>query len=235
MEDRDDEKITLKTINLERARYALDDFGPRAACYDYYIQSVPAAKMAEAVAYAAGFQETDKVLDLACGTGFLLKHLPGDGLRCGLDLCKAMLLKAGGNHFHRVQAHACALPFRDETFDVVVCLGAINIFDDNELGLLLREIIRTLNKRGCFVADASILPHPSTLDRLLHPLLRTYNHLISTAWRCPVTIQYHKRDIDQLGTIFENHFEEVETFMRNDLIRIGMGVKYGIGIVVGRK
>jgi SAM-dependent methyltransferase len=228
-------KLTAENINFERAKSALEDFAPRAGCYDYYIRSVPAAKMAEAVVYATGFVETDRMLDLACGTGFLLKHLPGNGLRCGLDLCKAMLLRADGNHFHRVQAHACAIPFRDETFDVVVCLGAINIFDDGELELLLREVIRTLNKRGRFVIDAPASPHPSMSDRLLYPLLKIYNHLISAAWRCPVTIQYHERNLDQLATIFGDHFVEVEAFMRNDLIRTGMGIKSGIGIVVGRK
>lgn len=226
---------TLEAINLMRAKSAQEDFTPRARCFDYYIQSVPSAKIAKAVVYAAGIHETDRVLDLACGTGGLMKHLSGNGLRCELDLCKAMLLKADGNLSHRVQAHACALPFREGAFDVEVCLGAINIFDDGELELLLREVVRTLDKRGCFVADAPVLPHPSKLDCLLHPLLKTYNRLISTAWQCHVTIQYHKRDLDQIAAIFENHFGAVEAFMRNDLTRRGMGVKSGIGIVVGRK
>jgi SAM-dependent methyltransferase len=226
---------TLEAINLKRAKSAQEDFTPRARCFDYYIRSVPSAKIAKAVIYAAGILETDRVLDLACGTGALMKHLSGNGLRCELDLCKAMLLKADGKLSHRVQAHACALPFRKEVFDVVVCLGAINIFDDGELELLLRDIVRTLDGKGCFVADAPVLPYPSKLDCLLHPLLKTYNHLITTAWQCPVTIQYHKRDLDQIAAIFENHFGAVEAFSRNDLTRRGTGVKSGIGIVVGRK
>jgi hypothetical protein len=118
---------------------------------------------------------------------------------------------------------------------VEVCLGAINIFDDGELELLLSEVVRTLDKRGCFVADAPVLPYPSKLDCLLHPLFKTYNRLISTAWQCHVAIQYHKRDLDQIAAIFENHFGAVEAFTRKDLMRRGMGVKSGIGIVAGRK
>jgi SAM-dependent methyltransferase len=228
-------RLVTESIDLARAKSALEDFSPRAGCYDYYIRSVPPAKIAEAVVCAAGFVGTEGVLDLACGTGFLLKHLPGGGLRCGLDLCEAMLLRADGDRFHRVQAHACALPFRDETFDLVVCLGAINIFDDSELELLLREVIRTMKSRGRFVVDAPAPPHSSILDLLLYPLLKTYNHLISAVWRCPVTIQYHRRDLDQLAAIFKGHFAQVEEFARNDLVRKGMGAKSGIGILVGRK
>ncbi len=222
-------------ININRAKLAMEDFKRRASCYNYYIQSVPADKMADVVIDIAGVHETGSVLDLACGTGSHLKHYPKNISRCGLDLCKQMLLKADGNISHRVQAHACALPFQDMAFDAVVCFGAINTFDNCEIELLLKEVARVLDDSGCFIADAPVSPHPSTPDRLLYPLLRSYNLLISSVWRCHVTIPYHNRDLESLKAIFKNHFDKVETSMRYDLIRMGMGSKSGVGFLVGRR
>ncbi len=222
-------------INIKRAKLATEDFKRRASCYNYYIQSVPTDKMAETVIDIAGIHEKRSVLDLACGTGSHLKHYPKNVSRCDLDLCKQMLLKADGDISHRVQAHACALLFRDMAFDAVVCFGAINIFDDCEIELLLKEVVRVLDDGGCFIVDAPVSPRPTKLDRLLYPLLRSYNHIISSVWRCRVTIPYHNRDLENLNAIFKNHFNKVETSMRYDLIRMNMGSKSGVGFLVGRK
>jgi len=235
IEDEVEMQRTLEGINTKRAKLAMEDFTRRASCYNYYIQSVPADKMAEAVIEIAGIPETGCVLDLACGTGSLLKHYPKSVSRCGLDLCKQMLLRADGDISHLVQAHACALPFRDMAFNVVVCFGAVNIFDDCEIELLLKEVVRVLDDRGCFIVNAPVSPHPSKPDRLLYPLLRSYNRLISSVWRCRVAIPYHNRDLESLTAIFKKHFNKVETSMRYDLIRMGMGAKFGVGFLVGRK
>jgi SAM-dependent methyltransferase len=61
-----------------------------------------------------------RTLDVACGTGFLTQHLPGDVT--GLDASAAMLAIAAeripGAAF--VQGDALALPFADDSFDRVV-------------------------------------------------------------------------------------------------------------------
>ena len=59
-------------------------------------------------------------LDVACGTGFLTRHLPGDVV--GLDQSPAMLEvareQAPGARF--VQGEALALPFADDSFERVL-------------------------------------------------------------------------------------------------------------------
>ncbi len=66
-----------------------------------------------------------RVLDLGCGTGFLLRELNA----VGLDLSKAMLLRASGKRFC---GDAHSLPFRDNVFDWVVSLSLLQDVPDPE-------------------------------------------------------------------------------------------------------
>ncbi|MBA2536894.1 MAG: methyltransferase domain-containing protein [Actinobacteria bacterium] len=60
-----------------------------------------------------------RILDVACGTGFLTQHLPGDVT--GLDQSAAMLGVARSRcpEVRFVQGDALALPFDDRSFDLV--------------------------------------------------------------------------------------------------------------------
>src|SRR5687767_9316520 len=70
-----------------------------------------------------------RVLDVACGTGFLTRHLRGEVV--GLDQSEAMLeitrQRVPGATF--VQGDAFSLPFPDDSFD--------RVFTSNFYGLLL--------------------------------------------------------------------------------------------------
>jgi ubiquinone/menaquinone biosynthesis C-methylase UbiE len=57
-------------------------------------------------------------LDVACGTGFITRHLRG--MVVGTDASRGMLAESRSRHDHRlVRADAFALPFRDDSFDRV--------------------------------------------------------------------------------------------------------------------
>jgi ubiquinone/menaquinone biosynthesis C-methylase UbiE len=57
-------------------------------------------------------------LDVACGTGFITKHLPGRVI--ATDASPGMLAESRARHDHPlVRADAFALPFRDDSFDRV--------------------------------------------------------------------------------------------------------------------
>lgn len=59
-----------------------------------------------------------RTLDVACGTGFITRHVPGRVI--ATDASAAMLAESRARHDHPlVRADAFALPFRDDSFDRV--------------------------------------------------------------------------------------------------------------------
>ena len=83
-----------------------------------------------------------RTLDVACGTGFLTRHLRGDVT--GLDASARMLAIASsriaGATF--VQGDALALPFPDDSFDRVVSGHFYGHLDDEQRIAFLREARR---------------------------------------------------------------------------------------------
>jgi ubiquinone/menaquinone biosynthesis C-methylase UbiE len=59
-----------------------------------------------------------RTIDVACGTGFITRHLPGRVI--ATDASPGMLAESRARHGHTlVRADAFALPFRDDSFDRV--------------------------------------------------------------------------------------------------------------------
>jgi ubiquinone/menaquinone biosynthesis C-methylase UbiE len=125
------------------------------------------------------------VLDVATGTGrlplALSQHARFDGYVIGLDASRKMLdvaaHKIATEHFDDYVAFiwgdAPALPFEDNTFDVVTCLEALEFMPDP--AAVLREICRVLRPGGLLLTTQRInarwfvsrLWDETTLRRLL--------------------------------------------------------------------
>jgi len=95
----------------------------------------------------------DRVLDVGCGTGNYSRHLAeaaGDGLVVGLDASAAMLAAAakrgGGSNLAYLRGDAGALPFGDDQFDAVCCVGVIHSLEDPVKSL--DEMVRVLAPGG---------------------------------------------------------------------------------------
>jgi len=91
----------------------------------------------------------DKLLDVACGAGFLLEMAENKGLfTYGLDFSSSALKIAAKNATSAslILSSGEKIPFRDETFDCVTCLGALEHFSSCEQGI--REIRRVLKTDG---------------------------------------------------------------------------------------
>src|SRR5512146_313189 len=91
----------------------------------------------ETIIAAATAGPGQRVLDLACGAGFLLQAYRDAGADVfGVDLTEAMLREAGKTlgpsvpADHLIPADAARLPFADESFDVVTCKLAMHYFPD---------------------------------------------------------------------------------------------------------
>src|SRR5262245_37010027 len=75
----------------------------------------------------------ERALDVACGPGIVTAALEQEGLlACGVDLTREMLREAAGRGGRFVQGDSGRLPFRDGTFDVVVCRNALHHLADPE-------------------------------------------------------------------------------------------------------
>jgi SAM-dependent methyltransferase len=112
----------------------------------------------DAVLDAAGVRAGQDVLDVACGTGIVTRHaaerVGATGHVTGLDLNPAMLEVASRVRpdlmWH--QGDVAALPFDDDSFDVVTCQSAAMFFPD--LVGALREMGRVTRPGGAVAVQA---------------------------------------------------------------------------------
>jgi ubiquinone/menaquinone biosynthesis C-methylase UbiE len=83
-----------------------------------------------------------RTLDVACGTGFLTRHLPGE--ITGLDQSSSMLELASARlpDAAFVESDALRLPFQDGTFDRVFTSHFYGHLEDPERGRFLAEARR---------------------------------------------------------------------------------------------
>ena len=95
----------------------------------------------------------ERVLDVACGPGNFTRDFvsaAGEGLVVGIDASQTMLALAVRNSLNTntayVRADACALPFRDGSFDAVCCFAALYLIEQPMQAL--EEIVRVLAPGG---------------------------------------------------------------------------------------
>ena len=134
---------------------------------------------------AAGLTPQARVLDVACGPGIVTAALaPYAGAVTALDVTPAMVTRArqrsrddGLSNVHCALGLAEALPFADETFDVIVNRSALHHFPHPEAALA--EMARVLRPSGRLVISdvvSSEVTEESTLHNALE-ILRDPSHV----------------------------------------------------------
>jgi ubiquinone/menaquinone biosynthesis C-methylase UbiE len=127
---------------------------------------------------------TDLVLDVAAGTGHVARRIaPNVRAVIAVDTTRAMLEQgapAAPPNVVFVEADAAALPFLDESFDVVVCRFAIHHFPEPERQVA--EMRRCLRSHGRLaiadlVADPQATETQNRLERLRDPSHATLHTL----------------------------------------------------------
>ena len=94
-----------------------------------------------------------KLLDLACGKGLFLKELQSYNPK--LDLYGIDISQVAIDHAKKIvdcsleQSDAESLPFKDNSFDRIICLGGLEYFGDPVKGA--KEASRVLSKNGIVV------------------------------------------------------------------------------------
>ena len=121
----------------------------------------------------------DRLLDLGCGTGGLLRELAGRATApreaIGVDTSSKMLarvpnLPAG---WGLMQADAARLPFPDRSFDVLTATYLLHLLDRPEREAVLAEAARIMRPEGRLVVVTVAPPRSQALarvfDRVFHP------------------------------------------------------------------
>lgn len=94
---------------------------------------------------------SETLLDVGCGTGYFTCRFAtdaADGNVVGVDIDLNMLRFADGHSAHGiglVAADACLLPFRDNSFDLVVSVTALCFIHEEQQAL--REMLRVARRR----------------------------------------------------------------------------------------
>jgi SAM-dependent methyltransferase len=149
------------------------------------------------------------VIDIGCGPGFIVKHLPAGIRYDGFDIEKRYIdyarkrFHARGS-FHCRQfdlscaaSHGCA--------DVVMMNGLLHHLDNTDASALLRDVRRALKPTGVLF----------TLDGCL----RDGNSWVAN-WVVRHDRGRHVRSEDEYRQLLKEHFGTVQFFIRDDLALI---------------
>jgi ubiquinone/menaquinone biosynthesis C-methylase UbiE len=125
-----------------------------------------------------GIQNGMQVLEIATGSGEMFRRLVKanpDGKTFGLDLSPNMAARTqrrARKEFPSAEAHCGAvdvrnMPFRNSSFDAVVCCYLLELLGQDDIRLTLREIARVLRPGGLF-SLVVIGQNATTFNRLYH-------------------------------------------------------------------
>jgi SAM-dependent methyltransferase len=127
----------------------------------------------------------NKVLDVGCAKGFLVKDLtdvcPGIEVY-GLDISQYALTHAHKDVTGRVLRGSCdMLPFGDQSFDAVICINTIHNLEPSRCAIAIRELQRVSKGHGFIQVDA----YRSDAERQLFEdwMLTAKTYYMPEAWK----------------------------------------------------
>jgi ubiquinone/menaquinone biosynthesis C-methylase UbiE len=101
----------------------------------------------------------DRILDVGCGTGGMMKVLREHGQVFGVDICSLGLELARGRGFDSLsQGSALGLPFADNTFALITSFDVLYHEEVGNDALALREYYRLCRPGGSLLITDSALP-----------------------------------------------------------------------------
>lgn len=150
----------------------------------------------------------DEILDLGCGPGELLTHIPEAVRYTGVDINPQYIARARERHGARATFHvgdASRLALLDDRFDLVLAIAVLHHLDDEQSERLIRDAGTLLKPSGRFVAlDAVYTERQNPIARAIIDRDRGR----------------HVRDAEGYARLARATFESVQTVVRHDLLRI---------------
>ncbi len=165
-------------------------------------------------------QKYDNLLDIGCGTGYLIDMLSKNHKAeyTGLDLSPKMIKEANKKKIKNatfVEGRSDDLPFEDNTFDIVTCSQSFHHYPETDKPL--KEALRVLKPGGLYIiSDTGVGPF-----RMLGVKIDDfiYRHF-SNSGDC--NISYKEKMIKDM---IRNGFEIVESKKINTFIYFIVGKK----------
>ncbi len=112
-------------------------------------------------------QPSDSVLEVGCGAGLIAQHIENPYV--GTDLSGSLvskLITCTGKT--AIQCEASRLPFKDESFDYILCNGVFQYFEDKAYSQrALREFARVARK-GIYIGSIRKTTHEQKLGKHLY-------------------------------------------------------------------
>ena len=127
--------------------------------YDgYEATRVDMEEVARQITRRLDIKKNDKVLEVGCGAGALAQYLDCDYV--GIDYSPTLVQKHIEFLHHSVLAgEAADLPFKDKSFDKVICYGVYLYFDNKEYaGKATKELLRVA-KKGVLIGEIPMRSH----------------------------------------------------------------------------
>jgi len=152
------EAKTPEIVAISREYGQLYFDGPRTYGYGGYRYDGRWIPVAEDIVKHFDLKSDDRVLDVGCAKGFLVKDLLKvcPGLEAfGLDISEYAVINCEPEVVGRLHlGNATRLPFPDNSFDAVISLNTVHNLERSELITALREIERLAPSRGFVQVDS---------------------------------------------------------------------------------
>ncbi|UTW51646.1 class I SAM-dependent methyltransferase [bacterium SCSIO 12827] len=134
--------------------------GPREYGYGGYRYDGRWQPVAKDIITHFGLKPGDRVLDVGCAKGFLVKDLVAEGIDAyGIDISKYALMHCEPEVVGRLQIGSCDdLPFPDDSFDAVLAINTIHNLDRDGCIRAVKEIERLAPGKGFIQVDSYLTP-----------------------------------------------------------------------------
>ena len=158
---RDTKKVgqvkTDKQINLAK-QYGWEYFDKKGICYNGYSYDGRWIPVAKKFIKHYKLKPNSKILDIGCAKGFMIhdmkKLIPGITVK-GIDISNYAIENVIESMKDNVMvADARDLPFRDNSFDVVISITTVHNLDRDDCIRSLREIERVSRRKSFVTVDA---------------------------------------------------------------------------------
>lgn len=129
--------------------------------YDgYEATQVDMEEVARQITARLNIKKEDKVLEVGCGAGALAQYLTSD--YTGVDYSPTLVARHIEILHHSVlTGEAADLPFKDKTFDKVICYGVYLYFSDKEYAKRATDELLRVAKKSVLIGEIPMRSHRS--------------------------------------------------------------------------